>query len=334
LLSHIGRDVAEGLATRILILPLSILLGNSPLGRFVVQPILFGLVSYGIQWAGDCITETHTRSTFPNHMLSSAVMMFQGQSLMGIRHGVWNGVRGADHHVIHRYMQQAWQGTKVFRENFAQGLLLPATLITGVHPVNVGEPLPMPLRMEPGPERAHVFDQLLEQLKVSSEGRDILHGSLKRLPMYDQEGVIHPLLTTRPEFGLTPYRPLTEEIIGYGKIMPECFRARGQYSLGSQWRSLELDHINNHLINEKSELLEYNTAQVGSGFRAPIAFYKNVPFYFLIQGAAIEVGRLEFQPLIEQGSLLIYRGIKNAASYQWRRFDNVPLDVVEAYNQV
>ena len=100
--THIGRDIGEGLATRLIILPISLLLGGSPLARFVLQPILFGAVSYFVQRAGDLAFHEQTAPTsFTDHLLSSGVMMLQGHSLMLGRyrarqiheeHGVFNWI--------------------------------------------------------------------------------------------------------------------------------------------------------------------------------------------------------------------------------------------------
>ena len=95
--THIGRDIGEGLATRLIILPISLLLGGSPLARFVLQPILFGAASYFVQRAGDLAFHEQTAPTsFTDHLLSSGVMMLQGQCWMGARHAAFSRFNRAE----------------------------------------------------------------------------------------------------------------------------------------------------------------------------------------------------------------------------------------------
>jgi len=131
--AHIGRDILEGLSTRVIILPISILLGNSLLARFVLQPILFGAVSYFVQRAGDLVFHEQTAPTsFTDHLLSSGVMMLQGHTIMGVRHGVVRRVRSLEHQGIQHQMQNALQGIQTFGKIFGRGMLLPAVLVGGV----------------------------------------------------------------------------------------------------------------------------------------------------------------------------------------------------------
>lgn len=147
------------------------------------------------------------------------------------------------------------------------------------------------------------------------------------------DGRVVPWLATEGPLAYTPENPPSRDYyFQYGRIMPKVISSerKGFYYFGACHKS-EADEVlwfwNEARAGRSEHVFTRLGTNAGETITTPIAVYRQPigwdrkPKFIFIQHGSYQVIERQYQPLIDQGYAVLYRGIETAVKFKYLKLD-------------